>query len=523
MRVFRPNRKSKTGQTTPYARWYIEFRDHRAVLRRLPGFTDKRQTEDFGRKVSKLVDCRMNGDSPDRTMADWLENMSAKTRAKLAEIGILDSRIVAVGRPLVEHIDDFERALVAKGGSTKHARQAATRARRLAEGCRFVYWNDISASKVEEWLADQRAAAKNISIQTSNFYLQAIKQFARWMVRDRRASSSPLSHLQGQNVALDRRHDRRALSVEELRWLLEATERGPERAGIRGAERRLVYLLAVETGLRANEIRSLKASSFDLSGKPATVTIEAAYSKRRRQDVVPLRPQLVQRLREHLAVRLPEAPAFTMPNKDRLAHVIRADLKAAREAWVKSARAAPERSRREATAFLAYRDESGRVADFHCLRHTFITNLANSGVHPKVAQTLARHSTITLTMDRYSHSVWEDLGDALAGLPDVGCPAAEPLRATGTTDGVDAAASVAFCVARNGAECNSSVQLCAVSGDRAVGNAERKKTLENTGNSQEIIGGSAWESNPPDTRGTCVPTVLKTAATTRCASTSARG
>ena len=127
MRVFRPNRKSKTGQTTPYARWYVEFRDQREQIRRLPGFTDKRQTEEFGRKVEKLVSCRLNGDSPDRTLADWLESMSAKTRAKLAEIGLLDSRIVAVGRPLAEHLDDFERALAAKGGSEKHARQATDR------------------------------------------------------------------------------------------------------------------------------------------------------------------------------------------------------------------------------------------------------------------------------------------------------------------------------------------------------------------------------------------------------------
>ena len=51
-------------------------------------------------------------------------------------------------------------------------------------------------------------------------------------------------------------------------------------------------------------------------------------------------------------------------------------------------------------AGIDYVDESGKVADFHSLRHTFITSLANAGIHPSVAQALARHSTITLTMDR---------------------------------------------------------------------------------------------------------------------------
>lgn len=44
------------------------------------------------------------------------------------------------------------------------------------------------------------------------------------------------------------------------------------------------------------------------------------------------------------------------------------------------------------------KDSAGRIADFHTLRHTFVTMLARSGVHPNVAQKLARHSSIGLTM-----------------------------------------------------------------------------------------------------------------------------
>ena len=70
-------------------------------------------------------------------------------------------------------------------------------------------------------------------------------------------------------------------------------------------------------------------------------------------------------------------------------------------------------------AGIAYRDDSDRVADFHALRHTFISNLAAGGVHPKTAQVLARHSTITLTMDRYTHSLHQDQLQALDVLPDL--------------------------------------------------------------------------------------------------------
>jgi integrase len=59
------------------------------------------------------------------------------------------------------------------------------------------------------------------------------------------------------------------------------------------------------------------------------------------------------------------------------------------------------------------------VVDFHALRHTFITSLAAAGVHPKTAQMLARHSTITLTMDRYTHTLRGAEAAALASLADV--------------------------------------------------------------------------------------------------------
>ena len=62
---------------------------------------------------------------------------------------------------------------------------------------------------------------------------------------------------------------------------------------------------------------------------------------------------------------------------------------------------------------VAYKGVAGPVLDFHALRHTFVTNPVRECVHPKVAQQLARHSTITLTMDRYAHTVAGELSDAL--------------------------------------------------------------------------------------------------------------
>jgi integrase len=73
------------------------------------------------------------------------------------------------------------------------------------------------------------------------------------------------------------------------------------------------------------------------------------------------------------------------------------------------------REEREESDYLRHTDSDGRVADFHSLRHGFITYLVTANVPPKVAQTLARHST----MDRYAHLGVVDLVDALKRLPAV--------------------------------------------------------------------------------------------------------
>ncbi len=69
------------------------------------------------------------------------------------------------------------------------------------------------------------------------------------------------------------------------------------------------------------------------------------------------------------------------------------------------------------------------MRDWHSLRHSFITNLAAGGVAPKLAQTLARHSTITLTLDRYTHTFSGDDAAALLALPDLDRPEPHPAAA----------------------------------------------------------------------------------------------
>jgi hypothetical protein len=63
----------------------------------------------------------------------------------------------------------------------------------------------------------------------------------------------------------------------------------------------------------------------------------------------------------------------------------------------------------------------GRVLDFHSLRYTFVTRLAQAGVHPRTAQALARHAKIETTMQIYTDLDHLDLHAAVEQGP--GSPA----------------------------------------------------------------------------------------------------
>jgi hypothetical protein len=75
------------------------------------------------------------------------------------------------------------------------------------------------------------------------------------------------------------------------------------------------------------------------------------------------------------------------------------------------------------------------VGDFHALGAAHVSNLVASGASVKTCQTLARHSTPSLTIGVYARASLHDIKGAVENLPDL-TPAAptpaEPLARTGT-------------------------------------------------------------------------------------------
>ena len=371
------------------ASWYIAFTDETGRRRSIKGCLGKHATEAMARKLESEAELRRRGVIDPRT----------------------DAFAAHEARPLPGHLADFRAALLAKGGGAKHAGMTHNRIARVLDKAQLKRISDLSASKALDGLAQLRA--EGLGQETINHHVRAIKGFARWLWKEGRARDHYLAHLATSNPDVDRRRPRRALSNDEAARLIGAAEAGRPAKGMTGLERARCYAVALGTGFRAEELRSLTPERFDLDSNPPTATVPAGYTKNGREAVQPLPPPLALRLRPWLAALPPGRPVF--PLSDRAAEMMRVDLEA---------------------AGIPYETEEG-VADFHSLRAVYVSNLVASGASVKVCQVLARHSALTLTIGVYAKASLHDVAGAVAALPDLtGRPERdEPLAATGTDPG----------------------------------------------------------------------------------------
>ncbi len=391
---------------------------------------------------------QVNSGTPDLATAERIAGQ-LENKAPLRQAGIIDPTqerfSTEARRPLVDHIEDYRRFLTSKGNTPKHVESTVRYIEIVCQRVNAKQVSDLNGAAVLQVVGELRN--KGISKRTkdgagprtANACLTAIKGFSRWLWRERRTPVDVLATLQRFNEEIDRRHVRRELTPDEAVYLLGFVEGYTTKFhNMPGPDRAMVYRLALGTGFRAKELRSLTPASFDLDADPPTATVDAAYSKRRHQDVQPIPSDLAGLLRGWLAkYGRDDHPLANMP--DNTARMLQQDLAAARRKWIDDAPTAEEREQRERSDFLAYQDADGRVVDFHATRHTFISGIVATGASVKTCQELARHSTPTLTIGRYAHARLHDLQGALDAMPDLATPpettgTPEVVAATGTTD-----------------------------------------------------------------------------------------
>lgn len=383
---------------TKTKKWYGRYRDENGKERRVPLAENKATAQQMLAERVKQVERIKSG-----------QVHSAEFEMK---------------KPIAGHLKDFEKSLKSRNNTKRHIHDTVAKIQRCIDSCRWKNPAQIRASDVERFLVDLRDEF-SCSVETSNHYLRAIKSFCRWMYLNKRLIELPLLSLSNLNNRIDRRHDRRALSKDEFQRLFDVAEMGPPVEGLLGIDRAMLYLIASYTGLRKGEIGSLTKESFNFDNeKCATVTVEACYSKHRRKDVLPLHLSLVEKLKQWLAMKNPKSNEILIPVSKqagsvdrRTAKMIRFDLNAARTFWIAESDSPAEEEKRLTSDFLSYKNHNGLFADFHSLRHMFITNLGKAKVPLKTAQILARHSTVELTANIYTHIDQQEQIDAINSLP----------------------------------------------------------------------------------------------------------
>jgi len=361
--------------------WYVSWFDHTGKRRsKCARTTDKATAERIGAKLETDAAKRREG-----LIDPQLEQFASEARRSLAEI-------------LVEY-----KAKLESGARTpKHVKYAVEFVRSVAAFAEFTTVGEIAAEGVDRYarhLLDSGRSARTIQA-----HLNAAKGFTRWLVEAGKLPRDPLSAVKKPNPNADRRRSRRMLLPDEWPRLESATIDGPVRFGMPGEERALLYRTAIQTGLRVSELGSLSRASVVLDAPRPYVRVKAADTKNSKPAQLFIDRELADALRDHVAPKTPTARLFALPYATNLARMLRADLEAARNAWMKEAQQEPEEfTRREQSDFLASDNHEGQSLDFHSLRHTCGAWLALSGAHPKTVQAVMRHSTITLTMDTYGH------------------------------------------------------------------------------------------------------------------------
>ena len=209
---------------------------------------------------------------------------------------------------------------------------------------------------------------------------------------------------------------RRELTPDELAYLLRSVEiiHTPMH-NLPGPDRAMVYRLALGTGFRAGELRSLTPASFDLDADPPTVTV--------------VRPTPSGDAKT-CSLSGPTWPNCYGPGwRDaRREHRLSADCprtaRMLRRTWRRpggggstEARTDAERQQRERSDFLQYQNADGRLADFHATRHTYISGIVAGGAASRRPRSWPGIRTPTLTIGRYSHARLHDLTAALEPCP----------------------------------------------------------------------------------------------------------
>jgi integrase len=210
-------------------------------------------------------------------------------------------------------------------------------------------------------------------------------------------------------VPQTKRKEIQPLSPEQACTLLDAA---------RGDRLEALYVLALNTGLRQGELLALKWEDVELEDAVVRVrrtltrtrgkvTIGPPKTTRSRRSVG-FTQKAVEALRDHLARQLEEM--------EQMGSLYRpGGLVFANES---GGIINPSNLRNRSFARLLHRAGLPPTTRFHDLRHTCATLLLSRNVNPKIVSEMLGHSSISITLDIYSHVLPNMQESAVRALDD---------------------------------------------------------------------------------------------------------
>lgn len=309
--------------------------------------------------------------------------------------GLVDPFADPKKESLTAHLEAFTSHLEADENTPEYIKRTTKRIESVFADCGFKTIDDLVRYDADAKVADALKARRKVGLScaSSNHYLTAIKNFLNWAAQSKRMPQSPILLIEKVPTTTDDAKKRRALTAEEFDKLIEKTRKGEITHKLTGEQRAWLYMIAAYSGLRASELHALTPDSFHLDADPPFIELGAADTKNRQLTQQPIRQDFADMLKSWLKGQ--EGRLFSRLACERSAEMLRVDLKSAK----------------------IQEETKEGVVDFHALRVTYITNLARSGIHPKTAQILARHSDIQLTMKVYTKLGKNEVADALKALP----------------------------------------------------------------------------------------------------------
>lgn len=202
----------------------------------------------------------------------------------------------AAQRKLAEHLQDFMGDMRRRGKSEKYLANLEYRVGSLIRGCGWDTAKDVTADSFQTW---RRGQAK-LSAKTANDYLEAVRCFFNWLIKNGRVQANPLASVEKVRTEGRETRQRRAFSDEEMRRLLAAVP----------ADRKAVYLMGVDTGLRRSELAALKWGDVCLDAVKSFVRVRASTTKNGKPAAMRLHPEVVEALNGLKGSSRPEELVF---------------------------------------------------------------------------------------------------------------------------------------------------------------------------------------------------------------------